>query len=79
MGSHIVKDTDEQGRQRTTIYCSRDREPKVCSYCPNPGVRLCDFPLEGGTCDRRLCIRHPFRVAYQTDYCPEHAGASAPS
>jgi hypothetical protein len=73
MGARIVNDVDERGRPRTTIYCSRDRRPKVCYACGNPAVRLCDFKVETGTCDRSLCVDHFKRVAFQTDYCIEHS------
>jgi hypothetical protein len=79
MGSHIVRDVDERGRERTTIFCSRDRRPKTCYACGNPSVKLCDFKVDGGTCDRPLCIDHFKHVTYQTDFCPEHVFASASS
>jgi hypothetical protein len=73
MGARIVRDRDERGRERTTLYCSRGPRPIVCHYCGKPGAWLCDFKVGGGTCDRPLCIDHAKRVAFQTDYCPEHA------
>ena len=39
----------------------------------------CDYPREGGTCDRYLCKAHstPQRGRPNTDFCPEHAQAAA--
>lgn len=34
---------------------------------------LCDWPVEGGTCDAPLCPEHAFEVGFDVHFCPLHA------
>lgn len=52
----------------------RRARPKKCEFCGRlDTVALCDFPAEGGTCDRRICVACGDHVkGANLDYCPEH-------
>jgi len=55
--------------------------PQPCHVCGAPSAFLCDYPTEGGTCDRAMCGQHRFRPLaifgrpdlQDIDYCREHA------
>lgn len=51
---------------------------KKCVVCGQPNAYLCDYPVDGGTCDAPMCWRHTFRPDpdKHIDYCPEHRGES---
>lgn len=34
---------------------------------------LCDWPVDGGTCDAPLCAEHAHQVGRDRHYCPTHA------
>lgn len=57
--------------------CSRgNRQPRLACCvggCESTGAYLCDFPVDGGTCDVAMCRRHAKLVKHATHYCPEHA------
>jgi hypothetical protein len=36
--------------------------------------KLCDFAVEGGTCDAPLCDEHAHEVGPDRHYCPIHHG-----
>lgn len=61
---------DKDG-QVTKIICSRG--PRKCRWCSSSGTQLCDFPVNGKTCDAPMCLKHTRRVSYEVDYCPDHA------
>lgn len=35
--------------------CGRWDEPVPCVACGREATKLCDFPVDGGTCDRAIC------------------------
>lgn len=44
-----------------------------CPFCHNGYVeKECDFQLIGRTCDKGMCSRCAYPVAFNVDYCPEH-------
>jgi len=60
----------------TAIVCHRGH--RVRQRCEEPGcvrpmVALCDWPVVGGTCSRRVCARHQRHQGCNVDYCPRHA------
>jgi hypothetical protein len=57
----------------------------ACDFCDQPHTKLCDYPMNPGTCDKKLCEQHvtevgamhinrgPGRSGFTTlDYCPDH-------
>ena len=55
------------------LICSRGRKkPPKCVACDQPSVALCDFPVNGGTCDAPMCEDHRKPIARNVDYCPKH-------
>lgn len=47
-------------------------------HCEAMSSILCDWPVEGGTCDAPLCSDHATSVGLDLDYCPRHASMPAP-
>lgn len=54
------------------------RSRRKCA-CGRPSEVLCDFPVNGKTCDKPCCRMHAKRVAEDRDYCVEHALADSAS
>lgn len=60
----------------------KDKHPKACRCDLGPGLGrclamasiLCDFPVDGTTCDMPLCTDHATEVGLDRHYCPRHAG-----
>lgn len=60
---------------------------RFCYICNSPALRLCDGKIEGGTCDRPMCMIHTHEASVfiactrgkggrgsftgSTDYCPD--------
>ena len=42
-----------------------------CVVCGKPAVFVCDYPLDGRSCDAPLCGRCRVNVGLK-DYCPGH-------
>jgi hypothetical protein len=42
--------------------------------CMAMSAFLCDWPVDGGTCDAPLCADHAHQVAADRHYCPRHRG-----
>jgi len=40
--------------------------------CEGISLFLCDWPVNGGTCDAPLCAEHAHQVAADRHYCPIH-------
>jgi len=40
--------------------------------CCGISTLLCDWPVEGGTCDAPLCPEHGVEVARDRHFCPTH-------
>ena len=71
----------------TGIVCTRGGKTKQCGEkgCRRKSVSLCDFPVEGGTCDRLICRTHTHTLSINqalvsgiespdsADLCPVHA------
>ena len=72
MGCEIERD---KNGQMTKIVCSRGPRPIICRWCGKRGSKLCDFPVNGGTCDAPMCSACAKSVSYEVDYCPDHAKA----
>lgn len=53
------------------LACSSSRRPRCA--CGQRSTRLCDWKVEGGTCDRPLCSRCTLAPAPDKDLCPQHA------
>jgi hypothetical protein len=45
---------------------------KPQSVCMDMSEFLCDWPIDGKTCDRALCEAHAKQVGKNKHYCPEH-------
>jgi hypothetical protein len=41
--------------------------------CGKPGKLLCDWKVDGGTCDKPLCSNCTYVPAPDKDLCPVHA------
>jgi len=69
MGCKIINEPD-----RFMIVCSRGTHEPRCKFpgCGNAGVKLCDFPTGGKTCDMPTCAFHSTHVGPDTDYCWRH-------
>lgn len=59
-------------RVGNAIVCTRRERPKKCG-CGRTSTALCDWKVEGGTCDARLCYRCTYQPAPGKDLCPTHA------
>lgn len=70
MGCDIQRD---KGGQMNKIVCSRG--PSKCRWCGNRSTKLCDFPVNGRTCDAPMCGSHAKSIRHEVDYCPDHAAA----
>ena len=57
------------------IVCS-SRKRARCS-CGRPAPLLCDWKVEGGTCDAPICARCATSPAEGKDLCPMHGEAFA--
>lgn len=55
------------------IVCS-SRKRARCA-CGRPAPLLCDWKVEGGTCDTPICARRATSPAEGKDLCPAHAEA----
>lgn len=61
---------------------ARESGPRArpCHECGKPGWFLCDYPVNGGTCDRSMCKDHRHKPqprfglpdTSNIDYCEEH-------
>ena len=60
------------------IVCTRGaaKAPALCEFCAKIHTKLCDFPVWGKTCDKRMCDEHATEVGPDKDYCPPHAKES---
>lgn len=54
-------------------HCLCDMGPGL-SRCLAMATILCDFPVDGTTCDMPLCADHATEVGLDRHYCPRHAG-----
>ena len=61
---------DESG-EAIGFACGRQKLV-TCDWCYSPQTKLCDFPINKKTCDKKLCDRHAKHVGENKDYCPEH-------
>lgn len=54
--------------------CPRPGMLPECQWCRKIGVLLCDhLVVGGGTCDALMCYDHAHAVAFEVDWCPQHA------
>lgn len=62
------------------IVCGGRARAARCSVagCRKGHTKLCDEPVEGGTCDARLCDAHATSTGDDTDVCPAHVRTSPP-
>lgn len=60
------------GGQRAIVCMARSR-PKKCVGCGRPADLLCDWKVEGGTCDAPICATCSTVPAPGKDLCPDHA------
>lgn len=56
----------------TAIVCST-RKRQRCTSCGRSASLLCDWKVEGGTCDQPICARCTTSPAPDKDLCPSHA------
>lgn len=60
------------------IVCSRGRRARPkCKSCGWPASILCDFPVEGGTCDCPLCEACAVTAGPDLHHCPGHPATPA--
>lgn len=63
------------GRAKSTKPCvaTIEIDGKACR-CMGISTALCDWTVEGGTCDAPLCEQHAHAhpTKANTDYCPRH-------
>lgn len=78
MTCEVIKD---KNGNTTVVFCHRGERRRMCKYCGNPAIALCDFELygekKGKTCDLPLCANHRFLVDAKADgtsidFCPPH-------
>lgn len=60
---------------RAIVCGTRGRRPIKCCQCGRPGDRLCDWKVEGGTCDKPICRGCSTSPKRGKDLCPAHAEA----
>lgn len=58
----------------SVILCGSERI-QACIVCQAPASYLCDWKVDGGTCDKPLCEKHRFNVAKGKDLCFAHNNA----
>lgn len=61
----------------TGFICTRGPRArrKPCSGCGRPADLLCDWKVDGGTCDAPVCDQCTTSPAKDKDLCPAHAKA----
>jgi hypothetical protein len=74
MGCDIQRD---KNGQMTRIVCSRSPRAPNCRWCATVSTKLCDFPVNGRTCDAPICYKHAKSIRYEVDYCPDHQQVKA--
>jgi hypothetical protein len=52
--------------------CARVEIDGRAQRCMAISSLLCDWPVDGGTCDAPLCEEHAHQVATDRHYCPQH-------
>lgn len=58
------------------IVCGPRQRPKSCACgSGRPADRLCDWKVDGGTCDAPICEACTSSPAPDKDLCPAHAAA----
>ena len=58
----------------TVILCGRDRV-HACHVCQSIADYLCDWKVDGGTCDVPMCEEHRHNVRKNRDLCFCHMNA----
>ena len=64
----------------------KDKHPKACPCELGPGLGrclaiatiLCDYPVDGHTCDMPICEDHATEVGLDRHHCPRHAKSEPP-
>lgn len=69
-GTGCVPTVDDAGNV-TGFRCTRMGGPPRCA-CGADYQLLCDYPVEGGTCDHVICRGCAVRVRRGVDYCRRH-------
>ncbi len=69
MPCYVIRDGNSVG-----FACVRGTSKRKlqCKYCGRPADLLCDFPVDGKTCDAPICPHCSYRVASDIDYCRIH-------
>lgn len=52
--------------------CARVEISGRTQRCMGISSLLCDWPVDGGTCDAPLCEEHAHQVAADRHFCPRH-------
>jgi hypothetical protein len=70
-----IKMTNTKKRPAPAPCCARipnPNKPSGTMHCRGISTFLCDWPVEGGTCDAPLCAEHAGQIAPETNLCPVH-------
>jgi len=62
----------KNGEDGVIFVCGK-HDIKPCKRCGFLADYLCDWPVDGGTCDAALCRSHAANIGEQYDLCPIHA------
>lgn len=58
----------------TVILCGREKV-HACGQCGSIACHLCDWKIDGGTCDVAMCEDHRHNVGKNRDLCWQHMNA----
>lgn len=73
VGTIHVKFSGKLAKNPPAPCCARIEVGNVNHRCNAMSAFLCDWPVEGGTCDAPMCEEHAHQVAADRHYCPRHA------
>lgn len=67
-----IKMTNTTKRPAPAPCCGRIAIKGIDRRCMAISTTLCDWPVEGGTCDAPLCPEHANPVGHHRHYCARH-------
>lgn len=68
-----IKMTNTKKRPAPPPCCGRIALEGIDRRCMAISTILCDWPVEGGTCDAPLCAEHAHAIGPDRHLCPRHA------
>lgn len=59
-----------------TTHHPEQQSSRIRARCMAMSAFLCDWPVDGGTCDAPLCDEHATEVGHDRHYCLLHASTA---